>query len=50
MAALQGKPRLIKSYETDTRRDADELYIQNAAFSYDNATGRAGVHFRRQAG
>ena len=37
MAALQGKPRLIKSYETDTRRDADELYIQNAAFSYDNA-------------
>ena len=37
IASLQDKPRLIKSYETDTRRDPDDLYIQNAAFSYDNA-------------
>ncbi|NMB88985.1 MAG: hypothetical protein GYA17_11545 [Chloroflexi bacterium] len=37
MAALQGAPRMIPSYETDTRNDKDQLYIQNAAFSYDNA-------------
>jgi hypothetical protein len=34
---LQDAPRMIQSYETDTRDDPDELYIQNTAFSYDNA-------------
>ncbi|MDK2982065.1 MAG: hypothetical protein PWQ55_2412 [Chloroflexota bacterium] len=37
IAMLQDAPSFIKSYETDTRDDADELYIQNTAFSYDNA-------------
>jgi hypothetical protein len=37
IASQKGAPRLIKSYETDTRRNADEKYIANAAFSYDNA-------------
>lgn len=35
--ALQDAPRMIKSYETDTREDKDQIYIQNAAFSYDDA-------------
>jgi len=37
IAMLQDAPRFIKSYETDTRNDPDEIYIQNTAFSYDNA-------------
>ncbi len=37
IAMLQDAPRFIKSYETDTRNDPDDLYIQNTAFSYDNA-------------
>lgn len=37
IAMLQDAPRFIKSYETDTRNDPDELYIQTTAFSYDNA-------------
>lgn len=34
---LEEAPRFLKSYETDTRRNPDHIYIQNAAFSYDNA-------------
>ncbi len=37
IASLQAAPRMIQSYETDTRTDPDAVYIQNAAFSYDNA-------------
>ena len=37
IAALQDAPRMIKSYETNTRENEDEIYIQNTAFSYDNA-------------
>jgi hypothetical protein len=34
---LEEAPRFLKSYETDIRRNPDHIYIQNAAFSYDNA-------------
>jgi hypothetical protein len=34
---LHDAPRMIKSYETDTRENEEQIYIQNAAFSYDNA-------------
>lgn len=37
ITSLQQAPRLIKSYETDTRKKKNQIYIQNAAFSYDNA-------------
>jgi len=34
---LQSTPRLLRSYETNPVKNPDDLYIQNAAFSYDNA-------------
>ncbi len=34
---LANAPRLLKSYETDVNSNPEQLYIQNAAFSYDNA-------------
>lgn len=37
IVSLQQAPRLIQSYETDTRKNEDQKYIKNAAFSYDNA-------------
>lgn len=37
IAYNSGAPRFIRSYETDTRQNKDTLYIQNCAFSYDNA-------------
>lgn len=30
-------PRFLQSYETNTRENPDDVYLQNAAFSYDNA-------------
>lgn len=36
-AQLQDIPLLLKSYETNQAENPDDLYIQNAAFSYDNA-------------
>jgi len=33
----QNAPRLIQSYETNVKENENHLYIQNAAFSYDNA-------------
>lgn len=36
-ARLQNSPRLLRSYETNPAENPDDLYIQNAAFSYDNA-------------
>ena len=33
----QNTPRLLRSYETNPAVNPDDLYIQNAAFSYDNA-------------
>ena len=37
IVSQQQAPRLIQSYETDTRKNEDQKYIKNAAFSYDNA-------------
>ncbi len=44
------KPRFAQSYETDTLASPDDRYIQNAAFSYDNAlTAMAFISGGRQA-
>jgi hypothetical protein len=37
ISQLEQAPAFLKSYETDTSQDPDQIYIQNAAFSYDNA-------------
>ena len=37
IAQLQNTPRLLKSYESNQAENPNDLYIQNAAFSYDNA-------------
>ena len=37
IAQLQDTPRLLKSYESNQAENPNDLYIQNAAFSYDNA-------------
>ena len=37
IAAAKDAPRFMQSYEIDVREDPDGIYIQNAAFSYDNA-------------
>jgi hypothetical protein len=37
MDNLQGAPVFLQSYETNTTLNPDQIYIQNAAFSYDNA-------------
>ncbi len=37
IAAAKNTPRFIQSYEINTRENPKGVYIQNAAFSYDNA-------------
>ena len=37
IAQLQDAPRLLKSYETNQAENQNDIYIQNAAFTYDNA-------------